>query len=183
MKFKEGKRCDLCSHMKETSVIESLYFSKKHRIHGHLSHDTILEGKIRWYIYAIQDIPCRKIIVGSTQNPVKRWATHKSDCNQTSECKKTGLSKHFTIGDGCPLDPGRQKETLNFTLIDFYDTTREDLEEANHEKGPKCRCKECNSLKDLEDKMILKLGTFYGTSGLNERDEIVSKTRCNWKTN
>ena len=169
--------------MKETSVIESLYFEKKHRIHGHLSYDFTPEGKIRWYIYAIQDIPCRKITVGSTQNPVKRWATHKSDCNQTSDCKKTGLSKHFTIGDGCPFDSGRKKETLNFTLIDFYDTTSHALELAKHEKGPKCRCQECNNLKDLEDKNILKLGSFYGNSGLNERDEIVSKTRCNWKTN
>ena len=97
--------------------------------------------------------------------------------------KKTGLSKHFTIGDGCPFDSGRKKETLNFSLIDYYDTTSYALELAKHEKGPKCRCQECNNLKDLEDKNILKLGSFYGNSGLNERDEIVSKTRCNWKTN
>ena len=97
-KFKEGKRCDLCSHMKETSVIESLYFSKQHRIHGHLAHDTIPEGKIRWYIYAIQDLPCRKIIVGSTQNPVKRWATHKSDCNQASDCKKKAYPSTSPLG-------------------------------------------------------------------------------------
>ena len=112
-----------------------------------------------------------------------QWATHKSDCNQNLDCKKTGLSKHFTIGDGCHFDPGHQKETINFSLIDYFNTTEDKLEKANHEKGPKCRCCECNGLKDLEDKMILKLGTFYGSSGLNERDEIISKTRCNWKTN
>ena len=92
-KFKSGKKCDLCSHMRETSVIESLYFSKNHRIHGHLAHDIIPADKIRWFIYAIQDLPCKKITVGSTQNPVKRWATHKSDCNQITDCKKNWIVK------------------------------------------------------------------------------------------
>ena len=123
-----------------------------------------------------------KIIVGSTQNPVRSWSCHKSTCKKISS-KSTGLAKHFTFGDGCPNDLGRQKETLNFILIDHYDTTREKLGAAGHEKGLKCRCQECSNLKDLEDKAILKLGTFYGESGLNERDEIVTKTRCNWKKN
>ena len=114
---------------------------------------------------------------------VQRWSTHKSTCNKIVQSKSTGLSKHFTHGTGCPNDPGRQKDTLNFTLIDHYDTTREKLEVARHEKGAKCRCQECANLKDLEDKAILKLGTFYGDSGLNTRDEINSKTRCNWKKN
>ena len=95
----------------------------------------------------------------------------------------TGLSKHFTNGDGCPFDRGKMKETLNITLIDFYDTTEEKLLKAKHDKGAKCRCQECSNLKDLEDKQILKLGTFYGSSGLNTRDEIISKTRGNWKPN
>ena len=38
-------------------------------------------------------------------------------------------------------------------------------------------------LKDLEDKLILKLGTFYGDYGLNSRDEIILKTRGNPKNN
>ena len=90
---------------------------------------------------------------------------------------------HFTTGVGCPFDPGRKKETLQITLINFYDTTREKLSMVGHEKGPKCRCQECCNLKDLEDRNILKFGTFYGDSGLNERDEIISKTRRNWKHN
>ena len=167
--------------MNETSTIESYYFGNKFRIHGHLAHDVIPDGKVRWFIYAIQDLPCRKLIVGSTQNPVKRWANHKSTCNQPSTSNSTGLAKHFTQGGGCPSDSGRQKETLNFTLVDHYDTTEGKLEAAKHEKGAKCRCEECGKLKDLEDKIILKLGSFYGDSGLNSRDEIISKTRGNWK--
>ena len=29
----------------------------------------------------------------------------------------------------------------------------------------------CNSEKDLEDRWILKMGTYFGNSGLNSRDE------------
>ena len=81
---------------------------------------------------------------------------------------------------GCPNDLSRQKETLRFTLIDFIDVSPDKLIEVNHEKGPKCRCEECQRLKDLEDKWILKMGTFYGDWGLNSRDEVQSKTRFNW---
>ena len=91
----------------------------------------------------------------------------------------TGLSKHFTQKGGCPNNVGKSKDTLNYTLIDYYDTTSESLEKSNHVKGA-CRCAECLKLKDIEDKWILKLGTFFGESGLNSRDEIQSKTRCRW---
>ena len=69
---------------------------------------------------------------------------------------------------------------LNYTLIDFIDVTQEGLERVGHVKGPKCRCSECGRLKDLEDRWILKMGTFYGEGALNSRDEIQSKTRYNW---
>ena len=82
--------------------------------------------------------------------------------------------------EGCPNDLGKGKTTLDFTLVDFLDTTEEELKRANHVSGPKCRCKECLKLKDLEDKWILKVGSFYGKSGLNNRNEIKSKTRANW---
>ena len=95
-------------------------------------------------------------------------------------CKKSGLSKHFTFNGGCPNNLGRGKETLRFTLIDFMDVSEEDLEKDGHEKGPKCRCRQCSKLKDIEDQWILKMGTFYGEGGLNERDEVQSKTRFNW---
>ena len=127
----------------------------------------------------IEDMPCKKAIIGSTINPQKRWSAHKSDCNN-GPCKKTGLSKHFTLNSGCSNDPGRNKESLNFTLVDSLDFTEDELDRAGHEKGPKCRCQACSKLKDLEDKWILKMGSFYGEGGLNERDEIQSKTRFNW---
>jgi hypothetical protein len=79
---------------------------------------------------------------------------------------------------GCPNDLGRDKMTLDFTLINYYDTSKEKLILAEHEPG-QCRCSECDKLKSLEDKWILKLGTFYG-SGMNSRDEVISKSRFNW---
>ena len=132
---------------------------------------------ICWFIYKITDIPCNKIIIGSTQNPKERWANYKSCCNR-KKSNGTGLCKHFM--EGCPNDSGPQKSSLNFTLVDFFDTSNEKLVKAKHEKGPQCRCNECNSLKILEDKWILKLGSFYGETGLNSRDEIKKKTRCQW---
>ena len=179
--YKQGKRCDMCSHMKEVDFIESYWFNKRNRIHGHLAHDYVPANTIRWYIYCIEDIPCKKQITGSTINPRQRWSQYKSSCN-SGKSKSTGLSKHFSQWEGCPNDPGRQKETLRFTLIDYYDTTESKLVTANHSPGAQCRCSECSNLKDLEDKWIMKISPFYGLSSLNTRDEIKSKTRYNFKT-
>ena len=85
--------------------------------------------------------------------------------------------------EGCPNDDGKNKENLSFTLVDFFDTTKGKLRREKHELGPKCRCKECQNLKDLEDKWILKVGSFFGASGLNTRNEIKSKTRSQWSGN
>ena len=82
--------------------------------------------------------------------------------------------------EGCPNDPGPDKMTLDFSLIDFFDTTEEQLKRSNHVQGPKCRCKECQKLKDLEDKWIMKVGSFYGKSALNNRNAIKTKTRGQW---
>ena len=90
------------------------------------------EGKIRWFIYSVEDIPCKKIIIGSTQNPVKCWNNYKSTCNSETS-KSTGLAKHFM--EGCPFDTGQEKITLGFSLIDFYDTTGLKLLEAGHVPG------------------------------------------------
>ena len=81
---------------------------------------------------------------------------------------------------GCPNDEGKEKNTLDFTLVDYYDTTIEKLILAKHEKGVKCQCEECGKLKSLEDFWILKLGTFH-SDNFNSRDEIKTKTRINWK--
>ena len=160
--------------MKERETVGSYFYSQKFKIHGHLRHDFSPPNKIRWYVYCIEDLPCRKQIIGSTQNPSLRWANYKSTCNKESS-KSTGLAKHFM--DGCPFDQGKEKPTLSMTLIDFYDTTEEKINRAGHVQGPKCRCEECNKLKELEDQWIFKMGSYYGISGLNTRDETKSKTR------
>ena len=85
--------------------------------------------------------------------------------------------------EGCPNDDGKNKEILSFTLVDYFDTTKEKLRRAKHEPGPKCRCQEYPNLKDLEDKWILKVGSFFGVSGLNSRNEIKSKTRGQFSSN
>ena len=151
--------------MTERNFVESVHFKKRVRIHGQLSHDFVQEGKRRWYIYLIEDIPCEKAIIGSTTNPTARWSSHKSSCNN-GPCHGTGLSKHFTLGEGCPNDLGKGKETLQFSLVDFIDVSEEQLQISGHEKGPKCRCKECSRLKELEDKWIVQMGTFYGDWGI-----------------
>ena len=74
---------------------------------------------------------------------------------------------------------GRDKATLEFTLIDYFDTTEDKLFRAGHVPGPKCRCIECEKLKLKEDKWILNLGTLY-KNGLNRRDEVKSKSRFNF---
>ena len=163
--------------------VYSEHFKKKVRIHGQLHHDYFERGKRRWWVYLIQDTACNKAIIGSTVNPYKRWSSHKSSCNSKGECKQTGLSKHFTMRGGCPNDPGRRKETLNFTLLDYIHVTEEELGRVGHEPGAKCRCQACLRLKNVEDKWILKMGTFYGPWGLNERDEVQAKTRFTWMNN
>ena len=70
--------------------------------------------------------------------------------------------------------------TLDFTLLDFYDTTKVKLVNSGHLPGAQCRCSECDHLKNIEDHWILKLGTLYD-GGLNSRDEIKSKSRYNWQ--
>ena len=60
------------------------------------------------------------------------------------------------------------------------DVTEDELDKAGHVAGPKCRCNQCEKLKNIEDKWILRMGTFYGEGPLNTRDEIQAKTRYNW---
>ena len=64
-----------------------------------------------------------------------------------------------------------RKKTLKFTLIDYFRSIMRRVQSVTVR------------LKDLEDKWILKMGTFYGDSGLNSRDEVQTKTRFNWMRN
>ena len=119
--------------MVQTNFVTSGLYNQKFRIHGHLAHDISEANKLRWFIYLIEDLPCKKAIIGSTTKPTSRWSTHKSNCNN-GPSNATGLSKHFTTKGGCPNDLSRQKETLRFTLIDFIDVSPDKLIEVNHEK-------------------------------------------------
>ena len=163
--------------MKEREFVQSFHHNVSSKIHGNLSHDKWPNGMIRWFVYLIEDIPCHKQIVGSTSDPAARWRNHKSTCNSRNS-NSTGLSKHFKLG--CLNDTGRDKLTLEFTLLDYFDTSKQKMLLAKHEPGAKCQCQECSKLKSIEDKWILKLGTFYG-HGFNSRDEIKTKSRFNWK--
>ena len=162
--------------MIQKDCVKSSHFGTYSKIHGHLSHDWAPRGYLRWFVYSIEDLPCQKRIVGSTISPPERWRTYKSQCN-SEKSKSSGLSKHFM--EGCPNDTGRQKFNLDFTLLDFYDTTVEKLRSAKHVPGPSCRCTECENLKHIEDFWILKLGTFY--EGFNSRDEVKAKSRFNFR--
>ena len=53
------------------------------------------------------------------------------------------------------------------------------LRDAGHKKGY-CKCSECDKLRKLENKWILRLGTFYGGSGLNARNILDSTVRVNY---
>ena len=48
-------------------------------------------------------------------------------------------------------------------------TTAGKLIDAGHRKG-NCKCSECEKLRTLEKKWILRLGTFYGESGFNDKN-------------
>ena len=70
---------------------------------------------------------------------------------------------------------------LNITLVDHIDTSEEVLARVGHTGGAKCRCSECQRLKDQEDKWICRLGSFNPPAGLNTRNEIKSRVRVNFR--
>ena len=131
--YREGGKCDVCDHMVEKTVIESHFFSNKLKIHGRLSHDFQQVGDgIRWFVYMVEDLPCNKQYVGSTQHPPSRWSAHKHSANfpegkdpLNKKTPSTGVGKHFQ--KGCPYDAGQTKHTLSFTLLDYYDTCQDTL--------------------------------------------------------
>ena len=114
--------------------------------------------------------------MGSTNSMTARWANTKKRCNGR-DSDSTGLYKHFRYG--CPNDPGIKKESIRISLIDFVDTSVEKLRVARH-KGGNCKCMECDKLRKVENKWILRLGTFYGRSGLNARNVIESGVRVQY---
>ena len=87
----------------------------------------------------------------------KKWANTKTRCNK-KDSDLTGLYKHFK--DGCPNDSGEEKTHVRISLIDHMFTSVEKLENASHKTG-NCKCTECDKLRKLELKWILRLGTLY----------------------
>ena len=165
----------MCSHMVERSFVQSEYFNgRKFAIHGRNIHPKATDSSgLKWYIYLEEDLPCRLQYVGSTVSVTARWANTKQRCNKR-DSDSTGLYKHFR--DGCPNDTGQDKSTIRFSIIDFMDTTSEKLRVSGHKKG-NCKCSECDKLRKLENKWILRLGTFYGDSGLNARNILDTAVR------
>ena len=179
-KYKKGKSCDTCLHMnRETTFAESIQYKRRFAIHGHLVHmQPAAKPKLRWFVYLLEDTACRLQYVGSTTDMCSRWAATKSACNKANS-NSTGMYKHFM--EGCPNDTGTGKAHLRITLLDFLDTTVQKLSDSGHQSGPQCQCGECNKLLKTENKWILRLGTFFGNSGLNTRDEIKSKVRGGYR--
>ena len=85
------------------------------------------------------------------------------------------MYKHFM--ERCPNNTGTGKEHLRIPLLNFLDTTEQKLINSGHQSEPQCQCGECAKLLKTENKWILRLGTLFGNSGLNTRDEIKSKVR------
>ena len=166
--------------MQETSTVTSYYFKRRFAIHGRNIHlPASQKKKLKWFVYGIDDTACKKYYVGSTSDVTSRWANTKKACKDRN-LTNTGLYKHFH--EGCPthLETGDLSH-LTYTLLDYIDTSEEQLRVAGHTGGVQCRCSECQRLKDTEDKWICRLGTFNAPFGLNSRDEIKSRVRVNFR--
>ena len=126
--------------------MQSLYYNgRKFAIHGRNIHSKATDSNpMKWFVYLMEDIPCRLQYVGSTVSVTSRWANIKQRCNKR-DSDSTGLYKHFR--DGCPNDDGTNKQTIRISLIDFMDTTPQKLREAGHKKG-NCVCSECDRLQN-----------------------------------
>ena len=170
-RYKSGKNCDFCSHVNETQYVYSLHYQNTIRVRGHLRHDYAPQNYIRWFIYLIEDSVCMKQYTGSTTDLVKRWANHKSQCNlKNPHTCKTGLTRHFI--NGCEGDKNKNKDNLRITLLNYLDTTEQELKIEKHIQGPGCKCRVCTKLRRLECKYIVNLGTISEKFGLNSKDEL-----------
>jgi hypothetical protein len=115
--------------------------------------------------------------VGSTTSMTERWLNTKSKIISGKK-PSTELKTHFK--EGCSQNLGPDLGSVRITLMEHMDTTHKKLIEAMHQPGPGCRCTECGKLKSLEDKWICRIGSYHGTYGLNDRDEITNKVRSQY---
>ena len=52
-------RCDVCSHIVDTSTLYSTYFDRRFAFHGRIVHlPAYQKNKFIWFIYVCEDIPC-----------------------------------------------------------------------------------------------------------------------------
>ena len=108
-------------------------FIRKFAIHGHNVHlPASQKNKLRWFVYLCEDLACSLQYVGSTTDVCSRWAGTKKACLDQNNTN-TGLYKHFV--SGCPSGTGDLSH-LRWTLIDFVDTTVDQLERAGHQGEP-----------------------------------------------
>ena len=182
-RYNSGRSCDVCSYMVETSTVTSYYFKRKFAICGRNIHlPASQKKKLTWFVYCVNDTACQMLYVGSTVDPCSRWAQTKKACLDRNNTN-TGLYKHFA--EGCPTHLETEDVShLTYTLLEHMDTSEEKLQRVGHGGGVSCRCKECEKLKNMEDKWMCRLGTLNTNRfGLNSRDEIVSRARVNVRLN
>ena len=111
-----------------------------------------------------------------------RWANTKSKCKSISRGENvkhgTGLEKH--VKNGCSQFKWPELSHVKVSLLEQFNTTEEKLQAASHVAGADCQCSQCLLLKKMEDKWIFRMGTYHGDFGLNERDEILNRTRASY---
>ena len=84
------KKCDMCKHSRNRTVIQSNWDHRKWRI----SHHILCTTKNLVYIIECK-IHSDFMYVGSTIDIKKRWANHKSD-SKNKKANKCYVSKHFS---------------------------------------------------------------------------------------
>jgi hypothetical protein len=117
-----------------------------------------------------KDSTCNLVYIGSTTDICKRWANTRKACLD-GDSVGTGLYTHFK--NGCPAgNEGGKLSQLRWTILDYLDTTQEKWTRVGHLAGPSCRCSECERLKCVEDKLICRMGSFYGNSEEKSRSRV-----------
>ena len=134
--------------MKETSTIYSLYFNRKSAIHGRNVHLLASQKhEHRWFVYVCEDTACSLQNVGSTIHVCARWAGTKKACLDKNNTN-TGLYKNFVTR--CPADLGNGTADMDTGgVVDYVDTSTDQLARSCHQGGAKCWCCECVRLNKL----------------------------------
>ena len=106
----------------------------------------------------------------------ERWANTKNRC-LARDSDSTGLYKHHKEGCSAVLPA---HGNVRVSLLEQFNTTAESLRQSQHKSGPACGCTECDKLKQLESKWILRVGTVHGQFGLNIKSELSRKVRASF---